>query len=367
MFGRGSIKPGKVTVSTPPSAPGDDLGGEDLTVGLDVIAAMLRLVSTHTLPIEGLEPAQIADQCEAWARHVLLLAPPPGTSTPTKRRNWNGLRRFFTEIREGEATTVNRSIAGLRDTIWDFIQRLNNVIVGDNEVDGRVRGQLDTLKKAAESNSPDELRRAALGVVTAVTVLLEERKRAQATHLQELAGRVKQLTAELDEARRQGAQDPLTKLFNRGAFDDYVKRVVALDGLFGKAACLLMVDVDNFKRVNDDYGHPTGDEVLRKLGDALVRCFPRNGDFVARYGGEEFAIVLRDTRMGDARMLAGRLLTSIRKMQIKRGETSFGFTVSAGLAELRQGESGTSWIERADRALYEAKRAGRDRTVEAQN
>jgi diguanylate cyclase len=125
-----------------------------------------------------------------------------------------------------------------------------------------------------------------------------------------------------------------------------------------------MVDVDHFKRINDTFGHPAGDEALRRLADTIVRTFPRRTDFVARYGGEEFAVVLPQEGVETARILGARLLVNVRNQSIELGGTAVRLTISIGFAVLRPGEETASWVARADHALYRAKQAGRDRLIE---
>jgi diguanylate cyclase (GGDEF)-like protein len=124
-----------------------------------------------------------------------------------------------------------------------------------------------------------------------------------------------------------------------------------------------MLDIDHFKWVNDTHGHPCGDQVLRETAETLVRCFKRKDDFVARYGGEEFAVVLRDLDLKTARTVAERGMGAIRILEIHRDglPEPLRITVSMGIARLRPGETAAAWIERADRALYQAKNGGRDR------
>src|SRR5262249_14471485 len=154
--------------------------------------------------------------------------------------------------------------------------------------------------------------------------------------------------------------DALTRLYNRAAFDEHVTRISDLGLLLGTPPSLLMIDVDHFKRLNDTNGHPAGDEALRRVSECLLRNFLRKEDFVARSGGEEFAVVLMDASLTDVRTLAERLRKNVRAMNIEHRGTSFSVTVSVGVASLVPGETATAWIDRADKALYAAKGAGRD-------
>lgn len=178
-----------------------------------------------------------------------------------------------------------------------------------------------------------------------------------------MAGRLECLCDELDSVRKQAAIDPVTELFNRASFDEQIEREVDLAAGFGKRGCLIMIDIDDFKWFNDTHGQPCGDEVLKQFAATLSRCFMRGHDFVARYGGEEFVIVLRELGLPVATDVAERGMNAIRNLEVYFAEMDqpLRMTTSMGIARLRLGETAKSWVERADRALYQAKNAGRDR------
>jgi diguanylate cyclase (GGDEF)-like protein len=178
--------------------------------------------------------------------------------------------------------------------------------------------------------------------------------------LSELSQKISDLRDELHEVREKAALDPLTQLFNRAALDAHLDRVADLAFLLSSSPCILMIDVDHFKKCNDTYGHPAGDEVLRRVADGLVRNFLRREDFVARYGGEEFVVVIPDSSLHNAELRAERVLQSLSELEIDSAKGKIQITVSIGLASLASGDSGNSWLARADAALYEAKTAGRN-------
>ena len=131
-----------------------------------------------------------------------------------------------------------------------------------------------------------------------------------------------------------------------------------------QASCI-MIDLDRFKAVNDDHGHPTGDQVLVRLA-GLLRARLRQADVVGRYGGEEFAVVLEDLTAEEAARLVERLRTDFAAIEHRSREgAAFHVTFSAGLAALQDGDSVSAWVHAADRALYAAKEAGRNRVVVA--
>jgi diguanylate cyclase (GGDEF)-like protein len=126
-----------------------------------------------------------------------------------------------------------------------------------------------------------------------------------------------------------------------------------------------MIDVDEFKRVNDGFGHPAGDAVIKAVADCLVRTFPRRTDLVARYGGDEFAVILREAGLKEARVLAERLVTAVRALRVIYDGREIRVSVSVGVAECVPGEMPDLWVARADAALYQAKSAGRNRWAAA--
>jgi diguanylate cyclase len=180
--------------------------------------------------------------------------------------------------------------------------------------------------------------------------------------VQLLGTQVRTLGSELESARRESETDPLTRISNRKAFDDYLAGSVEIYRAFATPMSMLVLDVDCFKTVNDNNGHITGDEVLREVADSVVKVFLRKNDFVARLGGDEFAIVLRETCARDATSLADRVLGRIRALRIPTSNDQvLQVTVSIGLAEIQPQDDEKSWFERADQCLYAAKQAGRDR------
>ncbi|MBI5261901.1 MAG: GGDEF domain-containing protein [Bradyrhizobium sp.] len=169
----------------------------------------------------------------------------------------------------------------------------------------------------------------------------------------------------LSKSEQRAKTDTLTGLPNRRALDEFF-RVVQIDAMEkGEPLSVLMLDVDHFKKFNDNFGHGVGDQVLKLIGQVLHDKV-REGDLPARYGGEELLAVLPGANLGAATAVAERVRRSIAECHITRrstGELLPTITVSIGVAQFQPGESMNELIERCDRALYRAKQSGRNRVV----
>ncbi len=178
---------------------------------------------------------------------------------------------------------------------------------------------------------------------------------------------------ELADANRRlqalAGQDGLTGLANRRIFDEALAKEFRRAARKQKAVSLIMIDVDRFKIFNDRYGHPAGDDCLRRVAAVIAGTARRPGDVVARYGGEEFAVLLPDTDEAGAELTAQRVLQAVRGLKIRHeGGPNGVVTISAGIASLVPAELDSPaeiLIENADRALYRAKDSGRNTVIRA--
>jgi diguanylate cyclase (GGDEF)-like protein len=168
------------------------------------------------------------------------------------------------------------------------------------------------------------------------------------------------------ELQQKADTDELTKLRNRRAFFDMASREVERAHRFHHPLSALMIDLDNFKLVNDNFGHPVGDLILIAIAD-VFRKHLRNIDLVARYGGDEFIILLPENKLENAREVANRLVKEIKATAIETQNGKARVGVSIGVSTLTpECDNLTSLIEVADRALYHAKEYGRGRVVTSQ-
>ncbi len=181
------------------------------------------------------------------------------------------------------------------------------------------------------------------------------------------SGQKRLMTAQIElealnlKLRDLSAHDPLTGLYNRRAFESRIKQEIDRAARHGEAISLLLADIDHFKEVNDSWGHSSGDEVLVEFAE-ICRRETRNIDMVARWGGEEFAILLSHTQSSEALRFAERLRKQIAELRFRFADqqTEVSVTVSVGISTIDENISATKWLEQADKALYLAKRSGRN-------
>jgi diguanylate cyclase len=176
---------------------------------------------------------------------------------------------------------------------------------------------------------------------------------------------ISNLHQSLEAIRAESLTDPLTGLGNRKHFDQSIEAAVQAALAIGEPLSLMMFDIDHFKSFNDNYGHLTGDQVLRLVGMSLKQTI-KGQDITARYGGEEFAVVLPNTALRQALTVADHIRRAVMAKELKKkstGEILGRVTISVGVSMLKPGDDTDSLIERADACLYAAKRNGRNRVI----
>ena len=241
---------------------------------------------------------------------------------------------------EARARDLAESIAGrLREAYG-----LRNTLAAPLRADGAAAGAIVVSRRTGEIWPP-----------AAIRLLFRAAGEASAA-----LDRVRTQEAAESEART----DPLTGLANRRYFDEYV-RVLASRRRTNDRVAVLSADIDHFKLLNDRFGHGVGDAVLRAVADAITASI-REDDFPVRSGGEEFVVLLRNPAEGVALAIGERMRQSVRDLDLRWAGLTDPVTISVGVATgLSTDEAVGDILERADRAMYAAKRAGRDRVVEA--
>ncbi|MEO8622683.1 MAG: GGDEF domain-containing protein [bacterium] len=270
--------------------------------------------------------------------------------------------RFFGDVRREEVAFVVRGQKNLRQSIWGFVSGLHKLVLDEHEEGKTALEHIARIRAAVASNNTARIMRETGEVVTAMEALIVTRRTRQKEQFALLTERLGSLGHELEDARRESNLDALTALPNRKEFDTSVQRSIELHTITGRPACLLMVDIDSFKGINDGNGRAVGDDALRQVAVALARSVIRKVDFVCRFGGDEFAVLLHETDAAAAKVVGDNLRKALRDVLAapRHNEQDLAYTLSVGVAEFVMGDDAASWTQRADQALHQAKASGPD-------
>ncbi len=222
----------------------------------------------------------------------------------------------------------------------------------------------DMTEKLGQSKDREGLRAIVEGLVQTAKEMEASNKRLEA-QLNASIEEIDKLQESLEAVRHESLTDPLTQLSNRKFFDSSLQAAIAEARRNSEPLSLLMTDIDYFKKFNDNFGHLTGDQVLRLVAMS-VRQNVKGQDIAARYGGEEFAVILPNTMLRSAITVADHIRRAVMSKELMKrstGERLGRVTISIGVATLREGDTAQILIERTDNCLYAAKRNGRNRVM----
>jgi diguanylate cyclase len=207
-----------------------------------------------------------------------------------------------------------------------------------------------------------------LGAALAATARMQAAVADLQAEMQTSRSEIEKLRADLQRTREESLLCPLTRVLNRKGFDLRLQQGLERARNSGEPLCLVMIDIDHFKPINDTHGHLIGDRVLEALGAILRMAVRAPNAAAARYGGEEFALLLSQVGAVQGAELAEAVRENVKKIRVRQRSTDriiLGITVSAGVAASTEDDDASSLVARADAAMYAAKRAGRDRVVQA--
>jgi diguanylate cyclase len=224
--------------------------------------------------------------------------------------------------------------------------------------------KIDRASQELNAGAVKEVRSIIQALMEAATEMEATNRRLE-SELSATKNSIVRLRQELKAVAAEAMTDSLTSLANRKRFERELSNAVKVAAARHEPLALVMIDIDNFKFINDRFGHQVGDQVIR-LVSSVIRTTVRSNDLAVRYGGDEFALLLSETSLSSAAATAEQIRDAVRTRQFKiraTGELLDAITVSIGVTGLRHGETAQSFTERADACMYEAKRSGRDRVV----
>ena len=293
------------------------------------------------------------------------------------------IARARSQVQE-EKNEIEAFLSDLTDRLTQIDESLENTFQGERDaaqqrkdfgdrVNAEVQGIEDSVQEAQDL---DNLKSSIRTRIDAIQSHMDAYRKMETEREERSASEIKELSAQLDtfqsevstlhrkleQAREAATQDALTGLPNRMAYDERIQEEIERARRYQRPLSLAIIDVDFFKKINDKFGHPAGDKVLKILAEVFKKR-TRDSDFVARMGGEEFMLVLTETSADDALIVTDKLRGVIEQANFHFRDTAVPVTVSCGITDYSEGDSVEELYSRADEALYEAKEGGRNRCV----
>ncbi len=255
----------------------------------------------------------------------------------------------------------------MRQMLAAFIERLSDMAKSTGTFQSKLE---ENARQIEQAKTLEEIAPVLKEVVNATrTMALEsqhssEELQAMRERADQTEAELTRLHQELDRVSLQARHDPLTGALNRKGLEEAVEKELSTVRRKETPLCVSLLDIDNFKKLNDTLGHATGDAALTHLAQVARECM-RPQDTLARYGGEEFVILMPDTALEQGIAAMTRLQRELTTRFFMSGAEKVLITFSAGVAQLESGEAGNDAIKRADQAMYLAKRSGKNRVVGA--
>lgn len=332
----------------------------------DQAAIRASLLGLLHMVFENIAALSINDRWLHGQAQALMAASTP----PLTLRRLDDVQRRLKDVIFKQTEAHGRTVEAqeqMKELLSTFIERLARITDSSTTYQDTMERCADMIGKASTITEITPVLQEVMQATRAMALdsrlthdeLHELRERTEHKHAE-----VALLQQELDRASAQARHDPLTGALNRKGLDEAMEREIARARRMGAPLCLALLDIDNFKTINDRLGHTAGDAALVHLTQ-VTREIMRPQDLLARYGGEEFVLVLPDTTVENGIAAMTRLQRELTTRLFLQGNEKVLITFSAGVAQLGDGETSTDAIHRADKSMYLAKRSGKNRVMAA--
>ena len=241
------------------------------------------------------------------------------------------------------------------ELVDDIEGDVSRSVEGSQAYQASLSSGLDALREPLDENLPN-----VLNELQQSTQLMQDQQEKFLYRLRNAQTEIQHLRTQLERAHMAATLDNLTQVFNRNAFSRLLEQALKTDH---QGLALVMMDIDHFKQFNDTHGHALGDEVLRNAASHVSASLRHGVDWVARYGGEEFVLLFPETELAAIAAPLNELREKIKKIPFKFKNVSVPISISFGATQMLASDTGRAAFDRADEALYEAKKAGRDKVI----
>ncbi len=316
---------------------------------------MVDILNKNLFEIEHQSIRKTRETLDQFAQSLLNIDP------ITSEKSLFRFRQWFQTYRIDEYSYILKTFDDFKNIVWDFADQLSDEIHAESNMDREITSHLEKLREAVESNSIVELKNQSREFIDTFIESQTRKDQRRSRRMDSMQNNLRTIKKQLTEANHNMRTDHLTGAYNRKSFDEQIQKHHQMLHLLDNQCTLIILDIDHFKKVNDQYGHDIGDIVIKECVRSLKEIFNFENHFVARIGGEEFAVILPDFQYKQAEIKAKEALEHIEKQTLVQLDWKIKFTVSMGVAQLYKDETVESWIKRADSALYESKNNGRNR------
>ena len=327
----------------------------------EIKGTLLKLLH---LIIENIGELSLDDRWLQGQIEALLTASTP----PLTLRRLDDVERRLKDVIFKQTEAKGRALEAqedLRQMLATFIERLSQMTESTSTYHGQMEENARLIEQAKTMADIAPVLKDVVGATRTMahdSLTARDELRGMREKVQTTEAELVKLHMELDRVSAQARHDPLTGALNRKGLDEALQREVSNVRRKDTPLCMALLDIDNFKKINDKSGHAAGDAALAHLA-TVAREVMRPQDTLARYGGEEFVILLPDTSLENGIEAMTRLQRELTKRFFLTGTEKILITFSAGVAQLAANESGPDAIRRADQAMYLAKRAGKNRVL----
>jgi len=325
------------------------------------VRALLVFIKNFSLDLKEIDSEEFKNQIDQLTEKLI------------SEENTKKLQSVFEKNKKNIISHIKKQKDYLKDRedefkeIIDLLTKAMAVVDHDNQVyNEKIYKQSEKLEKITLLDDIKKIKNKLIGEVENIKKTVREKELRDSEKLEKLSEKVNSLNVELEKAKEESVKDGLTGVYNRKAFDRYIKNLVERNTVTKAPFSILLLDIDDFKKINDNFGHQTGDRVLVATAHKC-RELIRSDDFLARYGGEEFVVVLSGASLRNAVKKGKLICKEISKARYALEEsnenTIISITLSIGASVYKKGDTVETTIARADKALYAAKQAGKNRVV----
>ena len=334
---------------------------EKSDVFLRSIEAMLHFLKSFSLDLSEIHSDRFKEMIDSLAQQFTSEERPKRIELDFERQK----EKILSFIEHQHHYIAERE-KELRDIIDLLTKAMASLDVENREFYHRVYDQSEKMEQITLLDDIKKIRSALQHEVTQMREIVDQKKDQDRRQVQLLASQVDSLRQELEKTKAKSMTDGLTGAYNRQAFDDVLKDLIVRSRVMNMDMSLLMLDLDDFKKINDTHGHLIGDRVLVAFCQKCRKSI-RGDDVLARYGGEEFAIILPGANLKNALKKGRQICDAIASAHYATddgdGENYLSVTVSIGVTAFKRDDSAETIISRADKALYKAKRSGKNCAV----